>query len=155
MYNHNREKSHFEEKVSAIENLAQRIATKHLLYGTSGMFFETQQLVTRSRREIESHCLTWSGGIQALDEQIHHLKEQDDLLTFNKAKLFIVVEKNRTKTTTLALKQIGFVAGGAQVYGGASLCVGSLGLACAAYGAPMITHGLNNMYEKGVLSSLS
>jgi hypothetical protein len=37
--------------------------------------------------------LTWSGGIQLLDEQIHHLKEQDDLLTFNKAKLFIVVEK--------------------------------------------------------------
>ncbi|MGY6230709.1 DUF4225 domain-containing protein [Enterobacter asburiae] len=149
MYNHNRDKSHFEEKVLEIENFAQRIATKHLLYGTAGMFFETQQLVAHLRREIESHCLTWSGGIQLLDEQIHHLKEQDDLLTFNRAKLFIVVEKNRTTTTTLALKQIGFVAGGAQVYGGASLCVGSLGLACAAYGAPMITHGLNNMYENG------
>jgi hypothetical protein len=61
--------------------------------------------------------LTWSGGIQLLDEQIHHLKEQDDLLTFNKAKLFIVVEKNRTTTTTLALKQIGFVAGGRKCMG--------------------------------------
>jgi hypothetical protein len=82
------------------------------------------------------------------DEQIHHLKEQDDLLTFNKANYLLLLKK-RTTTTTLALKQIGFVAGGAQVYGGASLCVGSLGLACAAYGAPMITHGLNNMYENG------
>jgi hypothetical protein len=50
MYNHNRDKSHFEEKVLEIENLAQRIATKHLLYGTAGMFFETQQLVAHLRR---------------------------------------------------------------------------------------------------------
>jgi hypothetical protein len=49
MYNHNRDKSHFEEKVLEIENLA-RIATKHLLYGTAGMFFETQQLVAHLRR---------------------------------------------------------------------------------------------------------
>ena len=49
MYNHNRDKSHFEEKVLEIENLAQRIATKHLLYGTAGMFFETQQLVAHLR----------------------------------------------------------------------------------------------------------
>jgi hypothetical protein len=41
MYNHNRDKSHFEEKVLEIENLAQRIATKHLLYGTAGMFFDS------------------------------------------------------------------------------------------------------------------
>lgn len=51
MYNHNRDKSHFEEKVLEIENLAQRIATKHLLYGTAGMFFETQQLVAHLRSE--------------------------------------------------------------------------------------------------------
>ncbi|MCG3098728.1 DUF4225 domain-containing protein [Enterobacter sp. DRP3] len=149
MYNHNRDKNQFEKKAQEIDNLAQRIATKHLLYGTAGMFFEIQQLVGQVRREIESRCLTWSGGIQILEEQIHHLKEQDDLLTFNRAKAFIIVENNRTTTTTLALKQIGFVAGGVQVYGGASLCVGSLGLACAAYGTPMIAHGLNNMYENG------
>lgn len=93
MYNHNREKSLFEEKVLEIENLAQRTAAKHLLYGTSGMFFETQQRVDNLKREIESHCLSWSGGVQLLDEQIRHLKEQDDLLTFNRAKLYIVVEK--------------------------------------------------------------
>ncbi len=58
MYNHNRDKSHFESKALEIENIAQRIATKHLLYGTSAMFFEVQQLVSRIRREIESHCLT-------------------------------------------------------------------------------------------------
>lgn len=148
MYNHNRDKSQFEHKVREIEHLTEQISAKHLLYGTSGMFFETQQLVGRLKREIESHCLTFLGGIQILDEQIRHLHEQDDLLTFNRAKIFIVVEKNQT-TTTIALKQIGFVAGGAQVYGGASLCVGSLGLACAAYGAPMIAHGLNNIYENG------
>ncbi|MCY0771394.1 hypothetical protein OWK27_01505 [Enterobacter cloacae complex sp. 2022EL-00788] len=50
---------------------------------------------------------------------MRHLHEQDDLLTFNRAKIFLVVEKNRTTTTIIALKQIGFVAGGAQVYGGA------------------------------------
>ncbi|WP_431810083.1 DUF4225 domain-containing protein [Jejubacter sp. L23] len=32
---------------------------------------------------------------------------------------------DRTSTTTIALKQIGFVAGGAQSFAGASLCVGS------------------------------
>ena len=95
MYNHNRDKSHFEEKVLEIENLAQRIATKHLLYGTAGMFFETQQLVAHLRREIESHCLTWSGGIQLLDEQIHHLKEQDDLLTLSYLLLLKKTEQQR------------------------------------------------------------
>lgn len=45
MYNHNREKGHFEEKVLEIEKLAQRIATKHLLYGTSGIFFELNNLL--------------------------------------------------------------------------------------------------------------
>ncbi|WP_324291163.1 DUF4225 domain-containing protein [Enterobacter cloacae complex sp. 2022EL-00788] len=68
---------------------------------------------------MESHCLTYLGRIQLLEEQIRHLHEQDDLLTFNRAKIFLVVEKNRTTTTIIALKQIGFVAGGAQVYGGA------------------------------------
>ncbi|WP_319077956.1 DUF4225 domain-containing protein [Enterobacter cloacae] len=132
-----------------IELLIEQISAKHLFYGTSGLFFEIQQLVGHLKREIESHCLTFLGGTQILDEQIRHLREQDDLLTFNRAKMFIVVEKNQATTTTIALKQIGFVAGGAQVYGGASLCVGSLGLACAAYGAPMIVHGLNNVYENG------
>ena len=113
------------------------------------MYFEVQQFVSRVRRDIESHCLTYAGGMRLLDEQMLHLREQDDLLTFNRARIYMVVEKNRTTTTTIALKQIGFVAGGAQVFGGASLCVGSLGLACAAYGSPMIAHGLNNMYENG------
>ncbi|HGL4644150.1 TPA: DUF4225 domain-containing protein [Enterobacter hormaechei] len=149
MYNHNRDKSHFEHKIREIELLTEQIAAKHILYGTSNLFFEIQQLVGNLKREIESHCLTYSGRTHILDEQIRHLHEQDELLTFNRAKIYIVVEKNRTTTTTIALKQIGFVAGGAQVYGGASLCVGSLGLACAAYGAPMIAHGLNNMYENG------
>ncbi|HBM8319849.1 DUF4225 domain-containing protein [Enterobacter cloacae] len=149
MYNHNRDKNRFEHKVREIELLTEQISAKHLFYGTSGLFFEIQQLVGHLKREIESHCLTFLGGTQILDEQIRHLREQDDLLTFNRAKMFIVVEKNQATTTTIALKQIGFVAGGAQVYGGASLCVGSLGLACAAYGAPMIAHGLNNVYENG------
>ena len=45
MYNHNRDKSHFEEKVLEIENFAQRIATKHLLYGTAGMFLKLNNLL--------------------------------------------------------------------------------------------------------------
>lgn len=62
MYNHNRDKSHFEHKIREIELLAEQIAAKHILYGTSNLFFEIQQLVGNLKREIESHCLTYSGG---------------------------------------------------------------------------------------------
>lgn len=93
MYNHNRDKSHFEHKIREIELLAEQIAAKHILYGTSNLFFEIQQLVGNLKREIESHCLTYSGGTHILDEQIRHLHEQDELLTFNRAKIYIVVEK--------------------------------------------------------------
>ncbi|MDA4833873.1 hypothetical protein [Enterobacter hormaechei] len=86
MYNHNRDKSHFEHKIREIELLTEQIAAKHILYGTSNLFFEIQQLVGNLKREIESHCLTYSGGTHILDEQIRHLHEQDELLTFNRAK---------------------------------------------------------------------
>lgn len=44
MYNHNRDKV-ISKKVLEIENLAQRIATKHLLYGTAGMFLKLNNLL--------------------------------------------------------------------------------------------------------------
>lgn len=149
MYSNNRDKNKFEEKARELERLSQQLATKHLLYGSSELYFEAQRFINRVKRDIESNCLTYQGGTGLIAEQINHLSDQDTDLTFKRASIYMVVEKNRTTTTTIALKQIGFVSGGAQVYGGASLCVGSLGLACAAYGAPMITHGINNMYENG------
>lgn len=42
MYNHNRDKSHFEHKIREIELLTEQIAAKHILYGTSNLFFEIQ-----------------------------------------------------------------------------------------------------------------
>lgn len=44
MYNHNRDKSHFEHKIREIELLAEQIAAKHILYGTSNLFLKSNSL---------------------------------------------------------------------------------------------------------------
>lgn len=41
----------------------------------------------------------------------------------------------------LVLKQVGFVSGGVQFFGGTGIC--------AAYGALLAAHGFNNVYENG------
>lgn len=52
MYNHNRDKSHFEHKIREIELLTEQIAAKHILYGTSNLFFEIQQLVGNLKERL-------------------------------------------------------------------------------------------------------
>lgn len=70
----------------------------------------------------------------------------------NKVKMYVAVKRDyeeRNGILTLALKQVGFVGGGIQIFTGGSVCLGSFGLACASFGTPLITHGSNNIYENG------
>ncbi|WP_174784899.1 DUF4225 domain-containing protein [Erwinia amylovora] len=47
------------------------------------------------------------------------------------------------------MKQAGFIGGGGQIFSGFGICGSSMGAACAAYGMPLIAHGINNVYENG------
>ncbi|WP_261643461.1 DUF4225 domain-containing protein [Erwinia mallotivora] len=49
----------------------------------------------------------------------------------------------------LVVRQMGFVGGGTQFFAGFGTCVATLGLACAAFGSPLMLHGANNFYENG------
>lgn len=116
MYSNNRDKNQFEEKAQELERVARQLAAKHLMYGSSELYFEAQRFISLVKRDIESNCLTYQGGVGLIVEQINHLLAQDTALTFKRASIYLVVEKDRKATTTIALKQIGFVSGGAQVY---------------------------------------
>lgn len=52
------------------------------------------------------------------------------------------------QSSILGQQGIGLVAGSLQISGGIALCAGSIGTACA-FGALMVLHGANNMYENG------
>ncbi len=100
MYSHNRDKDQFEDKARELDKLSQALSAKHILYGASDLYFEAQRFIARIKRDIESNCLTYHGGIELIIEQIDHLHEQDVLLTFERAKIYIVVEKKSNQPLT-------------------------------------------------------
>jgi len=53
------------------------------------------------------------------------------------------------QSSQIGLKGIGFVAGVMQTVAGGGICYASAGTLCAIVGAPMMAHGVNNMYENG------
>lgn len=60
-----------------------------------------------------------------------------------------IKREQKSTMTNLILKQAGFIGGGLQVFAGFGICKATLGMACSAYGAPLIAHGVNNAYENG------
>ncbi|EPP3204448.1 DUF4225 domain-containing protein [Salmonella enterica subsp. enterica serovar Catumagos] len=110
-----------------------------------------ETFIQHIEKEITLNCLSYAGGIMLLKEEIEYLARQQFALDTNAAKLYIIPEreKNRNSLTTITLKRVGFVSGGVQIYTGGVVCVASLGLTCASFGVPVISHGLNNMLENG------
>lgn len=140
-FNHSREE---------LRRFAHNLSTKHLQFSHFGLFFETEDFIRTIEREINSNCMSYRGGVDALQFEIKHLAEQDFLITSGQAQLYLIIKKEKQhKLQQVVLKQIGFISGGAQVFSGAGVCVGSLGSACAGFGTPMMIQGVNNVYENG------
>lgn len=144
------------------EKLSQQIKEINILSNTLGMRFlsnaQSRQLFLREIdeviddvvRDIGINCLSVRGGIERLNREIAYLKEQQSKVYMQKALQYAAVEKReREGRNQLILKQIGFIGGGTQIFSGFGVCAASLGTACIAFGAPLITHGFNNFYESG------
>ena len=150
MYSHNRDKDNFEIKFQQLNQIITKLRAKYFLYGGSEFYFETQRFVQQIRRDINSNCLTYKGGTALIVHLTENLQEQDSLFTFEKVSEYYIVKKEqKDRNLHLVLAQVGFVAGGTQIFGGAGICSATLGAACAAYGVPMMLHGINNAYENG------
>ncbi len=112
---------------------------------------EEDDFINNIEKEVGQYCLSYDAGIRMMKKELEHLNRQKHELDMNKLQLYIIAEKEKEKNsfTTITLKRVGFVSGGMQIYAGGSICVASLGLACAGFGAPLMAHGSNNMYENG------
>lgn len=136
-----------------LRNSAQQLSHYYIYHPEIRMRFlnEEEDFIQHVEKEIDLNCLSYAGGTMLLKEEIENLAKQKFALNTNAAKLYIIAErvKERNIFTTITLKQVGFVSGGLQIYGGGSVCVATLGLACASYGVPLMAHGMNNMYENG------
>ncbi|MGN2409050.1 DUF4225 domain-containing protein [Pseudomonas syringae] len=74
-------------------------------------------------------------GRKSVDEGLEAIEaEQDRLLR---------------QSTEIAQKSVGAIAGALQLVGGAGICYASRGPLCVVFGAPMMLHGGNNLYENG------
>ncbi|KAA0987076.1 DUF4225 domain-containing protein [Pseudomonas sp. ANT_J28] len=54
-----------------------------------------------------------------------------------------------SQASEIAQKGVGAIAGALQIATGAGICYGSAGTLCLLFGAPMMAHGANNVYENG------
>lgn len=150
MYAHNRDRDEFRRQSQQLRDLASTLSTKHLQFLKADFYFQAERYISGLQQDVYSHCLTWQGATNLLTNEIRHLSEQDFQLTVDHARLYMVLQKEKNEqSVNLVLKQLGFVAGGTQFAGGLGVWVASLGIACAGYGAPMMLHGANNVYENG------
>ncbi|MCX8959395.1 DUF4225 domain-containing protein [Erwinia psidii] len=116
----------------------------------SAFFREINALINHVTREVDIHCMSLSGAIKTLNEETAYLRQQQFQLMTGRMVSYAAVEKQRLdRQVKLTLKQVGFVGGGAQVFGGFGICAASLGSLCAGYGLPLAVHGINNVYENG------
>ncbi|EDT2963775.1 DUF4225 domain-containing protein [Salmonella enterica subsp. enterica] len=86
-----------------------------------------------------------------MEKELENLNRQKAELDMSKVQFYLIAEREKEKNSfvTITLKRVGFVGGGLQIYLGGVVCGGSLGFACAGFGAPMMAHGVENMYENG------
>jgi len=145
-------KADFNKAVTQLNETSNAIAIKYIPAGTSRHIFlkEINDLILSVSRDIDIQCMSKAGGIETIQEEIRHLREQDFKLMSGRMTQYAAIKKERVnRSVNLILKQIGFIGGGSQFFGGAGICAASLGSLCAAYGAPLMAHGVNNAYENG------
>jgi len=101
--------------------------------------------------EFKYGGLQFSSAMLKLQEQYNSLYKTYIDLKMGSAKLYAIAERKKQQNSVLniTLKQVGFISGGLQAFGGGGVCVASLGLACGSLGAPLLFHGLENSWENG------
>lgn len=140
------------QTVRELQTVSNAIGFNYIPAGSSqrAFFAEITALITHITRETDIHCLSLDGGIKILQEEIKYLRDQEFQLITGRMVQYAAVEKEISyRRAKLILKQVGFVGSGSQIFGGAGICVASLGSLCAAFGAPLLAHGLNSTYENG------
>ena len=111
---------------------------------------EEESFLRNIEKEVGQYCLSYAAGIRLMKEEIENLNRQKAELDMNKAKLYMIAEREeKNSNITITLKRVGFVGGALQIFAGWGVCAGSLGLACGGFGVPLMAHGSENMYENG------
>lgn len=135
-----------------IKELALSLGLEYLSNSLSRrrFFSELEHVIAVVVNEVKINCLSLNGAINILSNELNSLREQQFRIVSGRAVQYAKMEKTKIdRGVNIALKQVGFIGGGTQVVAGYGVCAASLGLACAAFGSPLIAHGLNNVYENG------
>lgn len=141
-----------DKKEKELTDYAERVSLQYLynFKVRHNFLHEIKQLISEVREEVRINCMSSEGAVKYLNEEINILKTQCEQLLFDKMTQYVLLEKESlNRKVNLIIKQIGFVSGGTQVFSGVGVCAVSLGSACTAFGAQLITHGINNIYENG------
>lgn len=140
-----------DNSINALKMLSNTLAIRYLSGWPRAMFCrEINDFINTIRQEVAIYCLSEKGGVELIEKEIAALKKQDFQLSTEQIVQYATVKKEIfSRKVKLFINQVGFVGGGTQIFAGAGVCAASLGTMCAAYGAPLISHGLNNFYESG------
>ncbi|MHC8344247.1 DUF4225 domain-containing protein [Pseudomonas sp. RT6P73] len=106
------------------------LSARHIKDGTLRLQFNRE--VSYYARGIVNDV---AQGRKSADQGLKEIKsEQSSLLS---------------QASEIAMKSVGAIAGALQIATGAGVCYGSAGTLCLFFGAPMMAHGANNIYESG------
>lgn len=141
---------------SYLRKIAMKFAYQYIGDAFVRMMFlnDIEQLIARTELEVSSYCLSLSAGLDNISDEIERLELQDNLLRNRSIMQYALFETIREKEESeennkLILKQVGFVSGAMQAYGGFTSCVGSVGTLCSSLGVGMVSQGVNSMIENG------
>ncbi len=149
---HTLDSNRLTQLVKDIKELALSLGLEYLSNHSSRhrFFSEIEKLTSYVENEVKINCMSLNGAINILNKELDFLKEQRFRIVSGRAIQYAKMEKIKIdRGMNIALKQVGFIGGGTQVVAGYGVCAASLGFACAAFGSPLIAHGLNNVYENG------
>lgn len=141
-----------EKACSDLKEYAYQLSLSYFSMGDARQAFlnEIRNLTDYLLHEVRSGCLAAAGALGILKQEKRFLEEQHFRLMNEKVMYYAAIKREKKHAiTNLILKQAGFIGGGLQVFAGFGICKATLGMACSAYGAPLIAHGVNNAYENG------
>ncbi len=109
----------------------------------SKFMVEENRLVNSYISDYTFGKLDFGRAMDCLQKNYQMLSNSHCQLQMGSIKLYAIAEREKEKHSigTVTLKRVGFIGGIMQVIGGFGLCKASVGMACKAYGAPLIMHG--------------
>lgn len=116
---------------SYLRKIAMKFAYQYIGDSFARMMFlnDIEQLIARTELEVSSYCLSLSAGLDNISGEIERLELQDNLLRNRSIMQYALFETIRKKeeneeNNKLILKQVGFVSGAMQIYGGGRFLCG-------------------------------